>query len=223
MINRHYDDCFFSDSDGYNESKYVFIDGNSVDEKIKTHTTLKIGETGFGSGLNLLLLEDEIERKCIKDFKLCFTTVEKYPIDLSNVKQLLEALDGVTSESFKRHCELYGEIFKGLKEGWNSVNVLREWGELEVNLFYGDVLKSFLDYPYKNDSWFLDGHSPDKNSDMWNVDVFRGVATNSVNKGTFATFTAAGIVKQGLRNSGFFVKRKKGYGRKRHMILGYLE
>ena len=224
MINRHYDDCYFSNSDGYNESKYIFIEGNNLEKLFVKESEINVGETGFGSGLNLLVLEDVIET-FFKDYSestlnLTFSSVEKYPLTVNEVSVLLKELDGVTSTSLGRHLNLYNDIFSRITTGWNQYLFRRSWGNLTINIFIGDVLDSFQKYPVKNRVWFLDGHSPSKNPDMWNNDVFNGIADNSNFNTTLATFTAAGVVKQGLRAAGFTIKRKKGFGVKRHMIIG---
>ena len=53
-----FDDPYFSRDDGAAESEYVFLDGNNLAPRFAAlgkadHFT--IGETGFGTGLNLLL------------------------------------------------------------------------------------------------------------------------------------------------------------------------
>ena len=40
--------------------------------------------------------------------------------------------------------------------------------------------------------------------------------------GTFATYTAAGHVRQSLAQAGFAITRQPGFGRKRHMTTGQL-
>jgi tRNA 5-methylaminomethyl-2-thiouridine biosynthesis bifunctional protein len=37
---------------------------------------------------------------------------------------------------------------------------------------------------------------------------------------SFATYTAAGFVRRGLEASGFTVKKRPGFGKKRHMLAG---
>lgn len=217
LRNDHFDDCYFSIESGYSESRYVFIDGNNLGEKLEG--VLNIGETGFGTGLNLLVLEDFLELSDIGELSVNFTSVEKYPLDTESVIQALGNLEEVKNDSLSRHNELYKEVFKSIKKGWNSHSFRREWGVLNINIFIGDVLDSFKSYPFINNCWFLDGHSPDKNPDMWSREVFNAIANNSVKGTTLATFTAAGVVKTGLREAGFFVKRRKGWGRKRHMII----
>lgn len=224
LINKHYDDCYFSDSNGYLESEYVFINGNDL--KNRELNKINIGETGFGTGLNLLVLEDTIEAqyKNVSDVNLniTFTSVEKFPLDINDVESALSRLSEISKTSFERHLDLYNTVINKLAPGWNSFKISRKWGCLKINIYYGDVLDSFVNYPVKNNCWFLDGHSPDKNPDMWNQNVFRKISQNTALKGTFATFTSAGLVKRGLREAGFHVQRKKGFGKKRHMIFGML-
>ncbi len=220
LRNEHYDDCYFSIDSGYLESLYVFVEGNGL--KDRCLNGFNIGETGFGTGLNLLVLEDFLESNCGDGCVITFTSIEKYPLETNVVKKTLGLLKEVSEESLKRHIKLYEDMFTHIKNGWNSFSFKRDWGELKINLYIGDIMGSFDNYPVINNCWFLDGHSPDKNPEMWNMGVFNGVALNSKKGTTFATFTAAGVVKRGLRESGLTVKRKKGFGQKRHMISGYL-
>lgn len=220
LMNKHYNDCYFSKEDGYLESRYVFIEGNNIDTGL--FDNLNIGETGFGTGLNLLVLEDCLFSQKLTNLSITYTSVEKYPLDSLVVKKSLSKLKEVSESSLSRHLELFETMQAGCNNGWNSFFINREWGTLKINIFIGDVIESGVKYPVINDCWFLDGHSPDKNPDMWNENVFKIIADNSKKGTTFATFTAAGIVKRGLRAAGFLVRRKKGFGKKRHMILGAL-
>ena len=68
--------------------------------------------------------------------------------------------------------------------------------------------------------WFLDGFKPSSNPDMWSETLFNSMARLSTPEAHFATFTAAGFVKRGLRSAGFEVKKVKGFGRKREMLCG---
>lgn len=218
MINTHYDDCYFSVDSGFCESMYVFIEGNFLGCRL--HNGFNIGETGFGTGLNLLVLEEYLLTLKKRDFEITFTSVEKYILRPEIVNEVLSELKEVTTGALYRHIELYNSLYSGIKTGWNTIFLKRKWGSLKLNLYVGEVLDSFDNYPLVIDAWFLDGHSPDKNPEMWSQELFQNIAKVSGDGTTFATYTAAGVVKQGLRNAGFIVKRKKGYGKKRHMIIG---
>lgn len=219
LINPHFDDCYFSNESGYLESEYVFIDGNNLKDRLDEE--LYVGETGFGTGLNLLVLENFLEHSRIKNKVVTFTSVEKFPLSFDTVKKALGILENVPKDALLRHLSIYKSLDFNKKNGWNSLSIKREWGVLKINLFIGDVMDSFKNYPVLNNCWFFDGHSPDKNLEMWSVELFKNVSKQTKKGGTFATFTAAGVVKRALRDAGFTVKRKKGFGRKRHMITGF--
>lgn len=53
-----FDDVYFSDCGGMDETIHVFINGNNIRERLISCTSAEftIGETGFGTGLNLLTL-----------------------------------------------------------------------------------------------------------------------------------------------------------------------
>ena len=46
-----YNDCYFSEEGGLEESLCVFIKGNNID-RFSGNNDIYAGETGFGSGLN---------------------------------------------------------------------------------------------------------------------------------------------------------------------------
>ena len=70
------------------------------------------------------------------------------------------------------------------------------------------------------DAWFLDGFAPRKNPAMWQPSLFASMAKLTADGGTFATFTAAGLVKRGLAQRGFTVQKCAGFGSKREMLRG---
>jgi tRNA U34 5-methylaminomethyl-2-thiouridine-forming methyltransferase MnmC len=98
---------------------------------------------------------------------------------------------------------------------------LRDNKALIFQIFVDDAAKALLSWPAKVDAWFLDGFAPAKNPEMWHPSVLSRIGDNTLLGGTFATFTAASGVRQGLRDAGFHVFRTKGYGPKNHMSWGY--
>ncbi|WP_370519432.1 MnmC family methyltransferase [Gilliamella sp. Pas-s27] len=71
------------------------------------------------------------------------------------------------------------------------------------------------------DTWFFDGFSPAKNPDMWSECLFKHCFELTAPNGRFATFTAASFVRRHLINAGFTVQKRKGFGSKREMLVGY--
>lgn len=97
---------------------------------------------------------------------------------------------------------------------------------IQLDLHYADAISTYNEIKCDEngmvDAWFLDGFAPSKNNDMWQPVLFEQLARLTKNKGTFATFTAAGMVKRGLGQVGFEVTKTKGFGRKRDMLIGTL-
>lgn len=219
--NIHYDDPYFSRDCGLKESHYVFIEGNDICEKWIHSPNLSIGELGYGTGLNFFLLLDLASREAPELKKsLSYYTCEKYPLSPDQCFELLVP--------YKGHMDLsnlmtaYKQLYSSLKPGWNELQYSYNQITCHFHFYYGDVSGMLSSGSWICDAWFLDGHDPRKNPDMWTFKVFDLIAKHSRPGSSFSSYTAAGIVKQGLRQAGFEVKRKKGFGKKRHMIYGYL-
>jgi len=54
---------------------------------------------------------------------------------------------------------------------------------------------------------------------MWSQKLFENIASNSADKATCSTYTAAGFVRRNLQHAGFIVEKVAGYGKKREMLV----
>ena len=146
--------------------------------------------------------------------KLNFFSVEKYPLSVSEISKIHDKVI---------NCDvLLSQLAKQLRDFLITPDV----GCLdETNLLicYDDI-SCFADFLVQQnsliDAWFFDGFSPAKNPDMWNESLFKRCYQLTREKGTFATFTAAGFVRRKLINAGFNVEKRKGFGIKREMLIG---
>lgn len=210
---KQFDDVYFSAENGFAETEYVFIRGNGLPEAW-VGRDFTIFETGFGTGLNFLCAwrlwnETNAERK------LHFISVEKFPLSRDEIEQAL----GVWRENFEEEFEsLLAEYPKNLY-GTHRI-VMRE--NCTLTLIFDDVNEAMPKIDEAVDCWFLDGFQPKKNPEMWTDILFQNMERMSKLGTTFATFTAAGFVRRGLRAAGFDVKRIKGYGTKWHMLTGVM-
>ncbi len=219
LNNSHYEDCYFSYDEGLAEAHYVFVDGNGFPARWKDRAVITVGETGYGTGLNLIALLQSVPEGWVGDIR--FISVEKYLLSPERIAELLESFHRDLGEAGLASLKAWAEQYPSLSEGWNRWRFSFRDAIVEVQLYHGDVLDMLSSLNTPVDCWFLDGHSPDKNPDMWCEEVFNGLAKASCLDGTtVATFSAAGIVKRGLRAAGFAIKRRKGFGRKRHMVQG---
>ena len=76
---------------------------------------------------------------------------------------------------------------------------------------------------FSADIWFLDGFAPSKNGSIWSEGVFKQIARLSRVGTIVRTYSCAKMVKDGLKNAGFFLSLKEGYARKRQMSSAVLE
>ena len=221
LNNSHYNDCYFSYDDGLEEALYVFVDGNNIVERARDLDEITIAETGFGTGLNLLATIRALRENGINNKTITFITVEKYPLSSSRIEELVTHFRDSIEYELSFFLKEWDTLYPTLTAGWNSVTFTIDTIVVHLLLFYGDVSDFLQSIEQVPDCWYLDGHSPDKNPDMWNRDILLSVGKLSDERTTVATFSAAGIVKSGLREGGFFIKRRKGFGGKRHMVIGH--
>ncbi|WP_440493672.1 tRNA (5-methylaminomethyl-2-thiouridine)(34)-methyltransferase MnmD, partial [Serratia sarumanii] len=225
-VSKQFDDVYFSNQDGLEETRYVFLHGNRLPQRFATHPRplLVVAETGFGTGLNFLTLWQAFAgfRQAEPDAalqRLHFISFEKFPLQQADL-----------AAAHARWPEL-APYADELRAQWplplpGCHRLLLAEGRITLDLWFGDVneLLPQFDASMNNqvDAWFLDGFAPAKNPDMWTEQLFAAMARFARPEGSFATFTAAGFVRRGLQQAGFQVNRCKGFGQKREMLAGCL-
>ncbi|NHV07745.1 bifunctional tRNA (5-methylaminomethyl-2-thiouridine)(34)-methyltransferase MnmD/FAD-dependent 5-carboxymethylaminomethyl-2-thiouridine(34) oxidoreductase MnmC [Cronobacter turicensis] len=225
-VSRDFDDVYFSNDDGLEETRYVFLNGNQLPERFMTHPrdSFIVAESGFGTGLNFLTLwqafaafRDAHPNATLQ--RLHFISFEKFPLTPAD---LASAHD---------HWPELSPWAQQLQAQWPMAlpgcqRVLLDDGRVTLDLWLGDIneLVDTLDDTHNRqvDAWFLDGFAPSKNPDMWTPGLFAAMARLARPGGTLATFTSAGFVRRGLIDAGFNVVKRKGFGRKREMLTGAL-
>ena len=220
----HFDDVYFSNDSGIDETQHVFVDGNDLKTRWQNWTeyTFVIAETGFGTGLNFLVAMHEFQKfreanpsHPLK--RLVFLTTEKYPLPQSDMQRALAAFPALLSEA-----TALADVYPMGLEGCHRLQF--DTFSTTLDLWIGDVHTLLPQWHSPRnglvDAWFLDGFAPSKNPDMWTDALFSQMARLSKTGTTFGTFTAAGIVKRGLANVGFTIAKRNGFGRKRDMLTG---
>lgn len=207
-VSRQFDDPYFSIRDGLGETNHVFLAGNGLPERFRDG--FHIAELGFGTGLNMLA-SAVAWNKSGQAGSFKFTSFEAYPMGTEDIRMALL--------SFPQLQSLTGEFL----EHWQSGRTRFKVGPADVELILGDARHTLSASDIKADAWFLDGFSPAKNPELWEPSLMRQVAQHTAKGGTFATYTAAGHVRDSLAKVGFSVSRVPGFGDKRHMTTGVLE
>lgn len=223
-VSRQFDDVYFSNQDGLEETRHVFLTANGLPARFDHHARalFVVAETGFGTGLNVLALW-----QLFNDFRrrqpqatlqrLHIISFEKHPLsreDLALAQQRWPTL---------------APFAEALRAQWpmpiaGCHRLIFEQGAVTLDLWLGDVNETLpaVDSSLHGqvDAWFLDGFAPAKNPDMWRDVLFKAMARLARPDGSFATFTAAGFVRRGLIDAGFAAEKIKGFGRKREMLAG---
>ena len=203
-----YNDYYFDQTNGFEESVFVFLNGNSL--PVRFTSGFHIAELGFGTGLNMLVALQSW-RQCKLMGPLKFTSFEKYPLSTDDMSKALSQFDTITP------------LVDELLEAWHPEQQTIELRSLILEVIVGDARVTLPSWSGKADAWFLDGFSPARNPELWESTLLTAVAKHTSRDGTFATYSSAGKVRRALADAGFVVKRCPGYGRKRHMCCGKLK
>nr|WP_246540560.1 tRNA (5-methylaminomethyl-2-thiouridine)(34)-methyltransferase MnmD [sulfur-oxidizing endosymbiont of Gigantopelta aegis] len=237
-----FQDFYFSTEGGLQETEYVFLKQNGfpqrfIDLNLLTHhksvtqqPTIHIGETGFGTGLNFLVTAYHFLQYCNENCSLNYTAIEKYPLSTMQLERVYQV--------FEKSWPQLGYLCQELALHYSSHQVPSKYnnsitlfdGRIHLHLIIDDATKALKDladnpstlYQHRIDAWFLDGFAPAKNPDMWQDNLFDALAKLSRTGTTMSTFTSAGIVRRGLIEAGFKMKKAPGLGKKREILAGVL-
>lgn len=226
-VSRDFDDVYFSNDNGLEETRHVFLDGNHLSTRFPVHPRplFIVAESGFGTGLNFLTLWQAFDAFLLAHpqatlQRLHFISFEKFPLKAADLAQA------------HRHWPELAPWAEQLQAQWPQAipgchRLLLAGGRVTLDLWFGDIntLTEALDdsLNQKVDAWFLDGFAPAKNPDMWTPSLFNAMARLARPGGTLATFTSAGFVRRGLQEAGFTMQKRKGFGRKREMLTGEMQ
>jgi len=226
-VSRDFDDVYFSNDNGLEETRYVFLGGNALATRFPEHprSLFVVAESGFGTGLNFLTLWQAFDlfraahpQATLE--RLHFISFEKFPLTKTDLTLS------------HQHWPELAPWAEQLQAQWplpfaGCHRLLLDGGRVTLDLWFGDIneLTQKLDDSLNQqvDAWFLDGFAPAKNPDMWTPGLFAAMARLARPGGTLATFTSAGFVRRGLQDAGFTMTKSKGFGRKREMLIGVME
>ena len=213
---RVFDDVYFSNQSGLEETRYVFLEQNGLRERfaaLPAGGRLVIGETGFGTGLNFLCAWQLFEQQAVAGARLHFVSVEKYPLSTPDLQRAL-ALWPELKPFADQLLAHYVAIHQGFQR------LVLDNGRVTLTLLIGDALEQLPQLDARIDAWFLDGFAPAKNPDMWTAELFAELARLAAPGSTISTFTSTGWVRRLLNAAGFKMKRTPGIGHKWEILRG---
>ncbi len=216
-ISKQFGDVYFSKDNGLLETRHVFLNGNDLTERLSQlhdYQYFCVGETGFGTGLNILTLWQLWQQVRLDNHShLHVISVEKFPL---NKADLIRALNVWTE--LKPLAEKLIQQYPLPIAGCHRLSFPEE--RFSIDLWLGDAQDIFPTIPKTQavNAWFLDGFAPSCNPDMWQANVLDHMVRLSDFGTTFASFSVAGILKRGLKQHGIQISRPRGFGHKREML-----
>ncbi|CAI8890976.1 tRNA (mnm(5)s(2)U34)-methyltransferase / FAD-dependent cmnm(5)s(2)U34 oxidoreductase [Pseudomonas sp. IT-P74] len=213
---RVFDDVYFSDQSGLDETRYVFIEQNRLVERfaaLPEGGRLVIGETGFGTGLNFLCAWQVFDQHAATGARLHFVSVEKYPLSPDDLQRALALWP-----ELKVFADQLLEQYVAIHQGFQRLTL--DHGRVTLTLLIGDALEQLPQLDARIDAWFLDGFAPAKNPDMWTAELFAELARLAAPGASISTFTSTGWVRRLLNAAGFKMKRTPGIGHKWEILRG---
>ena len=216
-ISKQFGDVYFSKDNGLLETRHVFLNGNDLTERLSQlhdYQYFCVGETGFGTGLNILTLWQLWQQVRLDNHShLHVVSVEKFPL---NKADLIRALNVWTE--LKPLAEKLIQQYPLPIAGCHRLSFPEE--RFSIDLWLGDAQDIFPTIPKTQtvNAWFLDGFAPSCNPDMWQANVLDHMVRLSDFGTTFASFSVAGVLKRGLKQHGIQISRPRGFGHKREML-----
>ncbi|MGY2289979.1 bifunctional tRNA (5-methylaminomethyl-2-thiouridine)(34)-methyltransferase MnmD/FAD-dependent 5-carboxymethylaminomethyl-2-thiouridine(34) oxidoreductase MnmC [Pseudomonas sp. SDO528_S397] len=213
---RVFDDVYFSDQSGLDETRYVFLQQNRLQERfaaLPPGGRLVIGETGFGTGLNFLCAWQLFAQHAVHGARLHFVSVEKYPLSHADLQRALALWPDLKPFADQLLAQ-YIAIHPGFQR------LVLDNGRVTLTLLIGDAREQLPQLDAQVDAWFLDGFAPAKNPDMWTAELFAELARLAAPGSTISTFTSTGWVRRLLNAAGFKMKRTPGIGHKWEILRG---
>ncbi len=217
-----FDDVYFSQDNGLEESRHVFLKGNDLPQRWLNHPWRHfcIGELGFGTGLNFLSTWQAWRESPEPRADLHYVAIEKHPLTHADLATALVAWPTLAVLATPLL-----DAYPGMLAGQHRI--LLDAGRVRLDLWWEDAQQALEDLVSREellvDAWYLDGFAPSRNASMWTDNVLKATAVLSRPAATFATFTAAGFVRRHLTDAGYQVAKVPGYGRKRECLRGAIE
>ena len=198
------------------EIRYTFFEGNNLADRFEKRANQQfcIAELGLGSGANLSETLRFWQTRSNAPARLDYLAFEARPFSCQQLEKAaaVQRLDLSPLAAALRADPFYptpGVSRYQLVPGFWLTLVLGD---------AVDTLRWFKDQLV--DAWYLDGFAPARNQALWCDSTLMQVSRMTRPGGTFATFTAASVVRRGLEVAGFEVHKTSGFGPKRERLIG---
>ena len=200
LLNEALDETYHSRHGAVRESLHVFIE-HGFNHLLKTQApkSISVLEVGFGTGLNALLTLAEAEKNKVT---VAYTSVETNPLP----KEIWINLNYPDPNNF------FIDIHQANWQKWCAINTHFSLFKIEKPIQQVELLPSHYDLIY------FDAFAPNKQAEMWELEVLDKVAKALKPGGVFVTYCAKGQLKRDLKSLGLVVESLPGPPGKREMV-----
>jgi len=206
-------DRYRSELGGLEQAREVFLKGCGLPEAWGGQPQWTVLETGFGLGLNFLVTWVAWKADPQRPRLLHFVSTEAFPASAADVLRGAQTHPELIPFAEQLQAQLWG-----LLPGFHRL--VFEGGRVLLTLCIGDAKAMLREQSFEADSVYLDGFSPQRNPDIWDLHTFKAV-TRCCRRGTrVATWTIARSVRDALAQCGFVVKKVPGIPPKRDNLQG---
>ena len=226
LLNEHYGDRYFDVVDAVDEARQIYIGNSSIVARLQSLPAggrhIAIGETGFGAGRLVVALMGALEDGGVSGAEVDWCSVELHPITVGKMERILGEFRGRADGS---HISKVIGAYSGIDTsalGWHGAVITGGFGTINLRIYIGEALDMVTSLPTQRDAWFLDGHCPKKNPEMWRAELMWAIGGATRSGGTVTTFTVAGQVRRNLEAAGFRVEKVPGRGIKKEALFGIM-
>ena len=211
VYSKDFEDVYFSADGGWAEKRYVFVEGNELPQRFDDTQKFTVVELGFGLGINFLATLEAFlskERSGVLDY-VAFELHPFREVDL-----------GVCLRRICPRLDLVGLLIDQLPPLLSGFHRVSLAPNVNLTLIYGDAAHYIKELDARVDAFFLDGFAPHKNQGLWSPKLVASFRRLAARDATFSTYSSAGDIRRMMTYAGFDVQKKKGFGRKREMLVG---
>ena len=202
-----YGDIYHPRSGALAQARRVFLDGDALAARWRDRARFVVLETGFGLGNNFLATWAAWRADPRRSRQLHFISIEQAPPTRAMLASIGRdaALAPLADELARRWPPLTCNLHR----------IAFDEGAVELLLAFGAVDSWLPQIVAEVDAFFLDGFAPARNPAMWDARLFKAMARLAAADATVATWSAARVVRDGLRGAGFEVEKAPGGAGKR--------
>ena len=218
LASQEFNETYHSINGALTETSHIFINNGIaryLERIAKTNNkreVVNIFEVGFGTGLNCLATARY--NIGLQGLNINYNTIEKFPLSIIKTREL-------------NHLELFPVQFRKIAASiydapWNIP--VEIFPGFNLNKIEGDLVLLLQNgFPMLDgkqaDVVYFDAFSPGVQPELWQPGIFEEIYRMMGDRAILVTYSAKGIVKSALRDSGFEVSRVQGPPGKRHILV----